>query len=269
MKASDALTPSLVVFVIAWARLLGLFVLAPVLSSPTILMRFRVLFAFAMAICIAPWLSENLESDPNDLLTLGVLLLKEFSLGAVIGILLSIIFACLNVCSQFFLVQIGMGVAEIFDSITNANSSLWSYFFYMIATLIFIELNGLHLLLKAITESYELIPTFDFLDKGELLFGRSVDYFSNMFFIALKMAIPIVATALILSITLGVIGKIAPQANIFILGIPLQLGLGMLFIMITLPFMVVVFSNLIENTIRDIINILSANQNLLTSWRFV
>lgn len=259
MEIAGLAQHTLITFTLAWSRLIGLFMVAPMFSFSVILMRFRVLAAFTITLCIVPWLGNLVVPTELNLVGIIVLFLKEFTVGVMLGLFLTIVFSILRLTAQLFSIQIGMGIAEIFDSMTNENSSLWGYFFYIIGILIFIELGGLHILIKSITESYELLPVFNFLEKSESLMTHGINYFTRMFLIALKIAFPIIATALILSITLGIIGKMAPQANIFILGIPIQIGLGIVFILITIPFMVVLFSNVINNSINDTIEFLIGN----------
>ncbi len=239
-------------FLLIWARLMGVFVLAPVFSSPVILIRFRVLLAFTIALAVAPPLLEYVTTMPGNTLEYILLLVKEFTLGAIIGLFMAIIFSAFGVSAQLFSAQIGLAIAEIFDALTNKDSSLWGYFFNMVAILIFLQIGGMQLVISALVESFEHIAVIDFVNGSERIFHEAVRYMSYLFLVALKLAFPIITTVTILIIALGVIGKFIPQANILLLGLPLQLSLGFLLILATLPLMVGFFSSFMENAIRDI-----------------
>ncbi|BBM89085.1 flagellar biosynthetic protein FliR [Spirochaetota bacterium] len=252
MESLNFMVTYLNVFLMIWARLMGMFVLAPVFGSPVILMRFRVLFAFAITLCVAPALSNYIVDVPENFLEYILLLLKEFTLGAIIGLFLAIIFAAFSMSAQLFSAQIGLAIAEIFDALTNEGSSLWGYFFYMTAILVFIQIGGMHLVVRSLVESYEVITAIDYVNGSEKIFNEGVRYFTYLFIVALKISFPIVTTATILLIALGVLGKFIPQANILILGLPIQLSLGFLFIFATIPFMIGFFGSFLENAIKDI-----------------
>lgn len=178
-------------------------------------------------------------------------------IGGVIGIFIAIIFASLRVSSQIFSIQIGLAIAEIFDAMTNENGSLWGFFFYLTGVLVFIELGGMHILLKSITESYQLLPIFNFLDQSENLLTKGVEYFTGMFLIALKIAFPIIAAGLIISVALGVMGKVAPQANVFIIGLPIQLGVGVIFILLSIPFIIELMNTIFSYSVQDVFAVLT------------
>ncbi len=252
MESINFLLSSFQVFLIAWARILGLLVVAPVFSSRLIYLRIRIILAFLIALVIVPWFKDYLQNIPGNNLEYMAILLKEFILGAMIGLLLSFIFLAFRISAQFFSVQIGMGIAEAFDAVTQEQSNLWSQFFYFIAVLIFLELNGFHLLINTIVESYQLLPVVELMKNSESFFLKAMEYFVKMFVIALKFSFPIIVASTIIIVTLGIIGKIVPQVNILILGLPIQLGVGIIFIFISLPFIIELFSAFWDNAIFDI-----------------
>ncbi len=234
--------------------MMGIILIAPVFSSSMINIRTRVILAFLITLVIIPWFKGYLVNVPGNSLEYIVLLLKEFTLGGMVGILLSFIFLAFRLSAQLFSVQIGMGIAEAFDQVTQTQSNLWSQFFYFIGVLIFLELNGFHLVINTIVESYEWLPVWDITSNGDKLILKGVEYFGKMFIIALKFSFPIIVASTIVIVALGIIGKMVPQVNILILGLPIQMGVGIIFIFITIPLVINLFSGILDNTVLDIKN---------------
>lgn len=244
-----------------WVRMLGLFLLAPVLSSGVIMVRMRIFLAFFIALVIAPGVVSYMQNAPLTQSTgmYVVLLLKEFLVGVTMGFFLSVIFAAFNLSAQFFSVQIGLSIAEIFDVATGEQNSLFGFFFGIVAVLIFISLDGLSILLGVLNESYEVLPVIDFfnLNNTEMIMDKLVKYFGFMFIVAIKLSLPIVVTSVVLIVALGVIGRAIPQANILLVGLPIQMSLGLLFLLFSLPYMVRFFSSIVEKSLSDLLFILS------------
>ncbi len=252
MESINFLLSSFQIFLLAWSRLLGIMIFAPVFSSRLINVRVRVILAFLTTLVIIPWFKTYLDNLTENTLEYILLLLKEFTLGGIVGILFSFIFLAFRLSAQFFSVQIGLGIAEAFDAFTQDQGNLWGQFFYFIAILIFLELNGLHLLIATIVDSYETLPVVELIKNNEKIFSKSIEYFAKMFVIALKFAFPIIVTSTIIIVTLGIIGKMVPQVNILILGLPIQLSVGIIFIFISIPFIINLFSGFLDNAIFDL-----------------
>ncbi len=256
MESLNFALGSLQIFILAWARLMGLFVVAPVFSSAIILMRFRILFAFTIALCVVPSLVEYTEIVPGNSMHFLILLLKEFLLGSIVGFMVSILFVAFQLSAQFFSAQIGLSIAEIFDAFINNSISLWGYFFYLSAVLIFMNIGGMHILIKVIADSYDSMPLLELLPASSMLFKQAVLYFGFLFVMALKLSFPIVVVSTILLIALGLIGRFIPQGNILILGIPIQLSVGFIMIFATFPIMAGYFASIMQSHFKNIFTLL-------------
>lgn len=257
METIDFLMASLRIFLLIWVRVLGLFLLAPVLSSNIIVMRMRLFLAFFVALVVAPGVVEYMQNAVSVQSTglYMALLLKELMLGCTMGFFLALILASFSLSAQFFSAQIGLSVAEIFDTSTGEQSSLMSFFFGMIALLIFFSFDGLHILLSVLSDSYRVLPVIDFfaLENIKSVLDQVVKYFSYMFMIAIKISLPIVVTSVVLIVAMGVVGRAVPQANILLIGLPIQLSLGLIFIFFSLPFMVQFFTFVFQGVLKDLL----------------
>jgi flagellar biosynthetic protein FliR len=117
----------------------------------------------------------------------------------------------------------------------------------LFALLIFITINAHHKFIRALADSYQLVPPFGFRISGSLI-EQLVSIAGNMFVIAVKLGAPIIAVLLLTSIAFGLIARTVPQMNVFFVAMPLKLGVGLLFIGLCLPyfssFLKILFSKL-------------------------
>src|SRR5699024_1307185 len=121
-----------------------------------------------------------------------VLLAKELTIGILTGLIAYIILAALQIAGGFIDFQMGFAVANVIDPQTGAQSPLIGQYFYMFALLFLLAVNGHHLLIEGIINSYSLIPLDGFISFGDLFSAFTITSFNKMFLIAFQMAIPLV-----------------------------------------------------------------------------
>ncbi|HMB00923.1 MAG TPA: flagellar biosynthetic protein FliR [Spirochaetota bacterium] len=240
------------IFLLVWARMAGVVFLAPVFSSSMIPARFKAILSFLITIVIFPWVANLGYELPVYLPDYGLIVVKEIIIGVIFGFFLSVIFAAFQLTTQFFATQIGLGMSKVFDPNTQEQMPVMGIFFQVIAILIFLAINGMHMVLIGVADSYELLPVINLVQHSETLMTMAIKYFSIMFIIALKMAFPIICTSVIIVFCLGLIGKIAPQANILLLGLPLQFGVGLIILLILLPAVITNFEAVISNVVNNV-----------------
>ncbi|HEU19543.1 MAG TPA: type III secretion protein, partial [Deltaproteobacteria bacterium] len=125
----------------------------------------------------------------------------------------------------------------VVDPISSAQVSIIAQFQYIFALLIFLTVNAHHLFLYAIAESFQVVPPFAFQFTGPLM-DALIDFSRNIFIIAVKVGAPVMAILLFTSVSLGIIARTVPQINVFIVGFPLKIAIGLIGIGLTLPIFV-------------------------------
>ncbi len=239
------------VFLLVWVRLSATVLLAPMFSSPLVPDRMKLVFSFALTLTVFPWVAKFAPPIPVDILMFGLLIIKEAMIGVIIGFFESMIFGAFTLGTQFFSIQMGLGMSQVFDPITQEETPILSSLFYLIALLVFVGMGGMHMIIRAAVDSFEMLPTVDFVVNKEVMLDTVVRYFSMMFLIALKLAFPIMATGTVLAVALGLLGKASPQLNIMSFGLPIQYGVGLLVLMLVLPAMIEMFGTLFTNGVND------------------
>lgn len=227
-------------------RTLAMFTAAPVFSQKAIPMRVKVGLAFLVAVCAQAILQQPVVhvNSPEAL----ACVVQQVGIGLAIGFSARVVIATMEVAGEFIGLQMGLSFASFFDPTSGAQLSAVARFLVQIFTLFFIVVNGHIFVLMAVIHSFEAFPVGgSFLQAVAQM--RIHELGSAIFSSALWIALPMMALLLFVNITMGVITRIAPQMNVFSIGFPINLTVGMLGITVTLPMMEQPFVAMIERTL--------------------
>lgn len=159
---------------------------------------------------------------------------KEILLGAIIGLLFRLIFMGVKTAGSIIGYQIGFALVSMPDVEQGGQVSIMGQLWFLVATLIFLSINGHHLVISAFAESYEVIPPGMVglaSSVGELM----IKYTAYVFVIALKIASPVMIALFLTDVALGTIAKTMPTMNVFFVGFPIKIGVGLMVIAMSLP----------------------------------
>lgn len=204
---------------------------------------FKVLFSFMLSGIISVNLGLNIEAD-NLYQFIGYVtteVLNGFFLGYITYLALNVI----QIAGSLIDVQIGLSMATIYDPQAGEQTSLIQKLFYWIAICMLFVTNGHHLLLNGIFKSFETIPigTLPIMDNFQYILSLFVKYFG----IGFQIALPVVFTLIMTDLILGLISRSVPQLNVMIIGMPLKLLIGIVVILLFLPFLSNQLSKIISN----------------------
>ena len=214
-------------------RVLALFTAAPVFSMRAIPLRTKIGLAFLVALCAQAALPAQPVIDLNGRAALGAVL-QQVGVGLAIGFAVRLVFTAVELAGEIIGLQMGLNFASFFDPTSNAQVSAVARFFGNIAMLLFIVINGHLMVLMAALESFERFPVDGHFMQAVAQM-RLHELGAGLFASALWIALPMMALLLFVNLTLGIISRVAPQMNIFAVGFPVTLTVGMLGITATLP----------------------------------
>ncbi|MCA0969126.1 flagellar type III secretion system protein FliR [Halobacillus litoralis] len=244
-------------FLLVFVRVVSFFVTLPVFSYRNVPTRHKVAFSFFLALIMYFTIPiPDLTVDSEYIM----LIFKEAAVGISVGLLAYIILGAIQIAGGFIDFQMGFAIANVVDPQTGAQSPLIGQYLYMITLLFILAVNGHHLMMDGVFYSYELIPIDQFLplqEEGWILFV--LDAFNQMFVIAFLMAIPIVGCLFLVDVALGIIARTVPQLNVFVVGLPLKIFIGLSVLVIGMVFYVMLIRNLFETmltTMRGFMQIL-------------
>jgi flagellar biosynthetic protein FliR len=229
-------------------RVLGVFTAAPVFSSRVFPVRARIALAFLVAFAAQGSLGDQVVIGVNDPRALGVAV-QQVGIGLAIGFCVRLVFAAVELAGEVIGFQMGLNFAAFFNPMLNSQTSAMASFFGQMASLLFVVLNGHMLVLMAVVKSFEAFPV-----GGSLLqaFATMQLYKlgADLFATALWIALPVVGMLMFANLALGVISRVAPQMNIYAVGFPVTLTVGLVGVAVTLPMLEQPFSALMERVIE-------------------
>ena len=224
----------LIPFALVLARVAGLLAAIPVFGSRVVPATVKVPLIFAMALLIFPIVRPHAVPAAGDVISLALLVIRETLIGLTLGLLSQIVFAAVEFCGQQVGTQMGLSMAALFDPNTQANVPTMAMFQGVLATLLFLTLDVHHFFLRAIVESYRLIPLGGWhTSPGLLKFLLQAS--TGIFVIAVKLAAPVAVALLATSVALGIVARSFPAMNVFMVSMPLNIGIGFLILGISLP----------------------------------
>lgn len=241
------------VFLLVFVRMTGLFVVAPIFSRRNLPSALKIGLAFILSVLLMNVIEvPNLENYTN-IYQYVLLIAKEFLVGITIGYVAYLVYIAIYVAGQLIDMQVGFGMVNVIDPMSNIQIPITANFYFIISMLLFLLANGHHMLIRALFESYNFIPlgTASF---GTELMNDILRAFGNIFVIGFRIAAPIVAAILITDVTLGVISKTVPQMNVFVIGMPLKILIGVTVMILTIPMFVNIVESLVTGMGSEMMN---------------
>lgn len=206
-------------------RISGFCMVAPIFGAALVPARVRALFSMLLTMLIAPTLHDL--PTPDVLSPFSVLMVaQQLLIGIGLAYFLQMLMQAFVFFGQVVAMQMGLGFASMNDPINGVSVASVSQFYLLMVTLLFLAINGHLVMIDVLVESFRTLPVGA--DIGGARLQTLVGWASWMFSAGLLMALPAVTALLIINCSLGVITRAAPQLNIFAIGFPLMLVLGML-----------------------------------------
>ncbi|MDR4509065.1 MAG: flagellar biosynthetic protein FliR [Candidatus Brocadiaceae bacterium] len=244
-------------FLIVFFRVGGILFFAPVFDNAHIPVVVRVAIAFVTAFLIFPVMHKGISPLPQSLIHYGIILVKEIAIGAVIGFAASLVFTIFTMAGNFISNQIGLDMAVVVDpsSVTGEQQTTISVFFNMIAVLLFLNFNGHHWFVKAIAESFKMIPlgTVGF---STATLTKMLIIFKSVFVAGFKISAPILVVLMMTLIALGFMAKTAQELQIFVLAFPIKIMIGMVLLIVTFSYILKIMKMHLSTIENNIVSLL-------------
>ncbi|GJJ03915.1 flagellar biosynthetic protein FliR [Duganella rhizosphaerae] len=223
-------------------RILGLLAASPLFGNSSVPATVKVSLGVLLAMVVAPAVPLLPGADPMSLAGL-LILAQEMLIGLAMGFSIRIVFAAVEMAGEISSLTMGLGFATFFDPNTQGRSSAISQFLALVATMTFLAVNAHLVLLSVLVESFYTLPV-----SASPVYGggfkQLADWGGKIFSTGVQLSLPIVAALLITNVALGILTRAAPQLNLFGIGFPITLGVGLLVIAMTLPYLATPVQNL-------------------------
>ncbi|HRD65830.1 MAG TPA: flagellar biosynthetic protein FliR [Candidatus Competibacter sp.] len=238
-------------------RVAALVSVAPVFGSRVLPRRVRLMVALALTWAILPFVPPAPAVDP--LGPTGLLLVfQQVLIGLSMGFLLRLVFGALELGGNIIATQMGLGFASLVDPQSGAQSPLLSQFYTLLGTLVFLGLNGHLLLIRLLVDSFAALPVAATGADRDLLW-MLVNWTSRTFAGAVLISLPAIVSLLMVNLAFGVMTRAAPQLNIFAVGFPITLVIGLLIVLYNLPTLLYQLDGLFADAFRSIGQLMGGN----------
>jgi len=237
-------------FMLVLARISPLFVLAPLFSSRMIPGRARTVVALALAVGITPLAVAEAGRLPLDAIGYAGLMVKELLVGLAFSFSLAALFAAVSVAGSLIDTLIGFSYGALVDPVTGNQSTAIQQLYSLVGLGVFIALNGDAWVIKGLSETYELVPMVAAPALGPMVAGTQAA-FAGVMSSAVQVCAPVLLAIVITDTAFGVLNRVVPQLNVFAVGFPAKVAVGMILIGVSLPFVAGWLSDGLQGSVSD------------------
>ncbi|MBK7140722.1 MAG: flagellar biosynthetic protein FliR [bacterium] len=253
----DFAAAKLQLFLLIMLRASGLFLIAPILSHRTFPVPAKLGMVVLFGLIMVAAMPNAAVPEAQSLSELVTLAAKEIFVGLAIGFLFSLLLMGVQMAGDIISYQIGFAMASIMDPDQGHEVTTLGQFWFLCALLIFLGINGHHVIISAFNDSYQLIPAGHVVMNGAV--GEMImTYSAYVFVIALKLAAPVVVTLLLVDVAMGVVSRMMPTMNVFLLGFGVKVAVGIAIMALSLPVFAYVLEKATGYLDNELITLLGA-----------
>ncbi len=200
----------------------------------------KMFFALIFSITLVGGIdTKAIEAITNNYILITYII-SEITTGLILGLITNVAFEVVIMAGSFMDVHIGLSMISVLDPNSKSNTSITGNLLHFIAMIVFFSINGHHMLIKSLIESFILVPLGHTIVSGESMMAL-IEIITKYFVIGLKIAIPIVLIIIITDLCMGLISRAVPQINVMVLGMPVKIVVGLISITIALPIIIKIF----------------------------
>ncbi|MEK2646734.1 flagellar biosynthetic protein FliR [Bdellovibrio sp. BCCA] len=237
----------ILLFALIFLRMIAFVISSAVFGSPTITVPIKVLLSIVFSVLLFPVVkvgNVDYALISNDIIGLAV---RELIVGLALGFLTRLFFFVVTMTGDLVSMSVGLSASQMYNPMLGSHGNTIDQFYSTIGTLVFLAINGHHMLISAIAQSYELVPVSSLaLNVGP--FAEMAVYGQTVMLMAIKMCAPVLVTILLANLAMGILGRAVPQINVLVTSMPVTIMLGMTVVFLCLPLMAIEMNGLVEIT---------------------
>lgn len=234
-------------FLLVFCRVAGVLTTSPLLGNRGIPRPALAGFTLVFSLALTPLIAPHTGPIPGHLLLLALHVVQNAVFGMALGFLARVLFASVEMAGYFVDTQMGFGFINLVNPFSEQQSSLMSMFQYQLAVTVYLLMNGHLMLIGSMAQSFAVLPPDAIAPHSG--FGMAiVPILKMMFRIGLHMALPAIGVLTMVDMSFGLVARTVPQINIFIVGMPAKILMGMITVAMLLPIISAVVGQLIVGT---------------------
>jgi flagellar biosynthetic protein FliR len=233
------------IFFLVLTRMMAIIIHIPNLGGQAIPNQVRIAFGLTLSIILIPWSTLSTPQESLGLLSFAAAILKEVIIGTLIGYAAVLTFGAVSIAGETMGLGSGFSSDRIFNPAMEQSVTPMGQLFVVVSMLLFMSLNGHHIALAALQKSFSLLPINSPLPafSVEMLLRTT----AQLIVVGIQMAFPIFAALLLADITLALLSRVAPQVQVYFLGLPLKIGLSMFAFGLTISIIFPILRDLYNN----------------------
>ena len=206
----------------------------------------KMFFSLLVSVAIIGGIDYSVLNEITNTFTFIWIIISEILTGVILGLVTNIAFEIVIMAGSFMDLHIGLSMVNVYDPTSQTNNTLVANVLHYAALVIFFIVDGHHILLKSMIESFKLVSFGQTILQDNTMMYL-IEVISNFFVIGLKIAIPIVLIIILTDLCMGLVSRAVPQINVMILGMPVKFLVGLIAVAIGLPILIKVFIVAINN----------------------
>lgn len=238
-------------FILILVRVTGLFVISPVFGRNNLPVIMKIGLSVIIALILLPLKINTFHLSIDNYRTLIFWIISEFLIGIIIGFIAFTYFAVIYLAGTIIDIQMGFGMVNIMDPQTNIQMPLAGGFYNILIILLFLNINGHHKLIQSLIYSYEILPVGFNIFINKNIVNYLIKTFTEIFILAFQLSAPILISIFLANIILAILARVMPQMNVFIVGLPFKIFIGIIVILITLQLLPYYSENLFDKMFRS------------------
>ncbi|MDA8224619.1 MAG: flagellar biosynthetic protein FliR [Betaproteobacteria bacterium] len=216
------------------SRILGLISSAPVFGQANVPLLSKLGLGIVLTLLLAPVLPPMPAIDPSS--PAGLLILaQQVMIGLSLGFIMNLVFMAIDIAGSLAGLTMGLGFASFFDPQTEGQTNAVNQLLALLATLVFLQLNGHLVLISVLADSFRHLPVGQWPDRSVV--WQILEWSKLLFSAGIQLALPVVTALLITNVALGILTRAAPQLNLFGIGFPVTISIGFITLLLSLQLM--------------------------------
>ncbi|MCC5914325.1 MAG: flagellar biosynthetic protein FliR [Balneolaceae bacterium] len=224
-----------------FVRVSSMVMTAPFFSSAAFPVQVKIFFSLITSILLYPVIPAENVMIPTEsgAVFLATTIILEILVGVVLGLVGQLIFAGLELAGRLISLKIALAFADMVDTMTQQQSTIVSNLFSMLAILVFLSIDGDKVYLTALAKSFEVVP----LNGAEIQHAGPylLEVATFLFIIGVQITSPFLIVLFLLDLALAIFARIMPQANIMFIALPIKIGVGLMLLILVVPYLPVAF----------------------------
>ena len=246
------------VFLVVFVRIMGFFIILPVLSGQNLPVQARLMLCLGIALLAFVSNSVYIPADIDfTFASFALFMLTEFLVGFILGLVVMMIFAMFHFLGQLVDFSMAFGMVNVLDPFGGQQLPVTGNLYFLIISVMFITTDALRMVVWGLFESFSIIG----LGQGNILGNPGlafhiIELMLEFFRLGFHIALPMIGTLMAIDIVLGIMVKAVPQMNVFVLGMPIKVLVGLFLLYTLMPTLTGVFNIVMDDVVQYLVQMI-------------